>query len=178
MGRVGAWRDPYVFLDPKSKNYYMLISARENNGRREYNGCAAIAQSNDLINWKILPPLFSPGVYDEVETIKMIYHDDRYYLFFSTAKENYKPEFAKKNGADGGLHCYYSDNLFGDYQPVNDTGVVFGKGDKVYDVELIHDKDNDFFAIGFLYKGKDRKLVGKLTKPFRVRIEKDKIFVN
>jgi len=74
IGKVGAWRDPFVFQDPKSKKYYMTISAREKNNKREYNGCAAIAESNNLLEWKILPPIFSPGVYDEIETTQVIFN--------------------------------------------------------------------------------------------------------
>ena len=115
IGKVGAWRDPYVFQDPITKKYYMIIAARKKGNATEYNGCIAITESDDLLNWNLFPPLIAPGVYDEMEVPQMIIHNGIYYLFFSTHAANYKPAYAKKVGAFGGRHCYYSKNLF-DYQ--------------------------------------------------------------
>jgi len=125
LGNVGAWRDPFVFKDQYSDSRYMTISARENTKGIKYNACVALAQSDDMINWNILPPIFSPGIYDEIEVTRIIYHNGYYYLFFTTYGRNYEPEFAKQHGAHDGLHCYYSDNLFGGYKPINGNGVVF-----------------------------------------------------
>lgn len=176
LGKIGAWRDPFVFQDPISKKYYMTISARENNGSYEYNACVAILESEDLLEWKYLPPIFAPGVYDEIETTQIIYHRGIYYLFFSTHTNNYEPDFALNNGASGGLHCYFSENLFGNYKPVNSNGIVLGNGKEMYAVRLLHIKNNDFHAIGWLAETKEEKFVGKLTHPFKIRIEKNKVF--
>ncbi|MCK4700197.1 MAG: glycoside hydrolase family 68 protein [Bacteroidales bacterium] len=176
LEKIGAWRDPFIFQDPESQKYYMTISAREKNNKREYDGCVAIAESSNLLNWKILPPIFSPNVYDEIETTQVIFHKGFYYLFFSTHASNYEPNFAKKNGAFGGLHCYYSKNLFEGYKPVNDNGVVLGNGDEMYDIRLLHDKKDKFFAIGWFNKSKKKKFTGKLTLPFKIKIEKNKVF--
>ena len=177
LNKIGAWRDPFIFQDPKSKKYYMTISARYDDHRREYNGCVALAESNNLFGWKILPPIFYPGVYDEIETTQVIFHKEFYYLFFSTHANNYAPNFAKAKGSYGGLHCYYSDKLFGNYKPVNDNGIVLGNDDEMYDIRLLHDSKNEFFAIGGLNKTKNQRFVGKLTLPFKIKIEKDKVFI-
>ena len=176
LGKIGAWRDPFVLQDPKSHKYYMTISAREKNKGREYNGCVAIAESNNLVDWKILPPIFSPGIYDEIETTQVIFHKGFCYLFFSTHASNYEPEFAEINGSFGGLHCYYSKNLLGGYKPVNNNGVVLGNEDEMYDVRLLHDKSDDFFGIGWLNKTRKEKFSGKLTLPLKIKIEKNRVF--
>ncbi len=98
-------------------------------------------------------------------------------MFFSTHANNYAPNFAKAKGSYGGLHCYYSDKLFGNYKPVNDNGVVLGNDDEMYDIRLLHDSKNEFFAIGGLNKTKNQRFVGKLTLPFKIKIEKDKVFI-
>ena len=174
LNKIGAWRDPFVFYDTESRRYYMTISARDKKLGREYNGCVALAESTDLLHWKILPPIFSPGIYDEIETTQMSVHKGIYYLFFSTHVSNYKLAFAKEPGLFGGLHCYYSNCLFGKYRPVNENGVVLGND--LYAVRLLYDNKDDFFAIGWLNKEKDKKIVGKLSFPCKIRIEKDKVY--
>ncbi len=176
LNKIGAWRDPFVFYDTESKRYYMAISARDKQFGREYNGCVALAESTDLFHWEILPPVFSPGIYDEIETTQIIYHNKLYYLFFSTYANNYHSAFAKEHGSFGGLHCYYSKNLFGKYRPVNENGVVSGNGNEMYAIRLLHDTRDDFFAIGWLNGEKKKQIVGKLSFPFKIRIEKDKVY--
>lgn len=176
LGNVDAWRDPYVFFDPQTKKYYLTITAREKNDKTEYDGCVGLAQSDDLFSWKILPPIFSPGIFDEIETTQVIYLNKYYYLFFSAHKKNYKPSYAQKYGAYGGLHCYYSKNFFGGYKPINQTGIVLNNEKEMYDVRLIYDKRNVFYALGWLNKTKEQKFVGKLSQPFKIKIKKDRIF--
>lgn len=176
LNNIGAWRDPFVFQDNDLKRYYMTISAKDKKYGKEYNGCVALAESEDLMHWKILPPLFSPAIYDEIETTQLIYHKGFYYLFFSTQARNYNPAFASENDASGGLHCYYSKNLTGEYHPVNDDGVVLGNENVMYDIRLLRDKEDDFFAIGWLNKTEDCNFIGKLSLPFKFRITKNKVF--
>jgi len=176
IGKVGAWRDPFVFKDPHSDKRYMTISAKTNNGRMEYNACVALAESYDMIHWNILPPIFSPDIYDEIEVTRVIYHNEHYYLFFTTHATSYQPEFAKQYGAHEGLHCYYSDNLFGGYKPVNGDGVVFDDGYEIYDIRVLNLQGNDFIGIGWLNMDSNGNFVGKLAHPIKIRIEGDKVY--
>ncbi len=87
IGKIGAWRDPFVFKDPNSGKRYMTISSRIKGSNKEYNACVGLADSENMIDWNILPPIFSPGIYDEIEVTRVIYHAGLYYLFFSTSVE-------------------------------------------------------------------------------------------
>ncbi|MCA9355477.1 glycoside hydrolase family 68 protein [Candidatus Kaiserbacteria bacterium] len=175
-GSIGAWRDPFVFRDPHSDKRFMSISAKTTFGKEVgYNACVALAESDDMINWKILPPIFAPGIYDEIEATRVVFHKGYYYLFFTTHDYDYKPEFAKKFGAHDGLHCYYSDSLYGGYKPVNGNGVVFDKGHNIYDVRVLNTQDDDFIGIGWLNLDPGGNFIGRISHPMNVRIEKDKI---
>ena len=177
-GGFPAWRDPFVFKDPKSEKRYMTISAKTKKGKNYgYNACVGLAESDDMINWRVLPPIFTPGVYDDIEVTRMIYHKGFFYLFFTTHAKSYKPEFAKKVGAHKGLHCYYSDDLFGEYKPVNGNGVVFANGREIYDVRVLHTHDNEFIGIGWLNLDPGGNFIGKISYPINIRIEKDKIYM-
>lgn len=173
----GVFRDPFVFQDPKTKKYYMIITAREKGPDTEYNGCIAIAESNDLVHWELLPPLIAPGIYDEMEVPQMIIHNEIYYLFFSTHASNYKPDYAKKVGAFGGRHCYYSNTLFGEYKPANKNGVVFDYENEIYDLTIVSNNQNTFTALGWLNKDPSGKFIGKLSHPIKMEIIKDKVII-
>lgn len=178
LGKVGAWRDPFVFKDPKSGKYYMTISARKEGSKKEYNGCIALAESDDLINWEILPPILAPGRYDEMEASQVVYHKGKYYLFFNHGCDGglYEPKWEEKVGCHTGLHCYYSKNLFGGYKPVNKDGVVVEYADKIYDIRLIHRNNDHYISLGWLNLGTDGDFIGKMSDPFCLVIDNDKVF--
>lgn len=176
LGHIGAWRDPFVFKDPYSDRRYMTISARTKCDDTEYNGSVALAESEDMIHWTVHPPIFSPGVYDEIEVTRVIHHNGYYYLFFTTKAVNYEPSYAKKYGAHEGLHCYYSDNLFGGYLPVNGNGTVLDNGSEIYDIRVLHQQDNDFIGIGWLNRDTHNNFIGRLSEPMRIRIETDRVY--
>ena len=154
----------------------MTISARTQGNIQIYNGCIAIAQSTNLIDWEILSPILAPGMFDEMETSQVIFHNSYYYLFFSTWAKNYRPSWAKKYGTHTGLHCYFSDNLFGNYKPVNGNCVVLDNGEEIYDVRLLDNNNNEFLAIGWLNEDKNGNFIGELSHPFKITIEGDRVF--
>lgn len=170
-----AWRDPYVFKDPKSRKYYMLISAWAKGKTRLFKGCIAIAQSTNLIEWEILPPILSPGTFEEMETPQMIFYKNNYYLFFSSWAKDNKPAWAKRYGSHSGLYCYSSENLFGDYKPVNKNGVVIDNGEEIYDIKLLDNNKNKFTAIGWLNRDKHKKFIGRLSPALVITINKNQI---
>ena len=176
LGKIGAWRDPFVFRDGKSGNYYMTISARLKGRETEYNACVAIAQMGMMPDlWDVMHPIFSPGIYDEIECTQIIQYRGYNYLFFSTRATNYKLSFAKKRGSHSGLHCYYSNKLLKGYKPVNGNGVVCDNGEKMYDIRLIEDRDNEFVAVGWL-RTQEGKYSGKLSMPFKLKIDGDRVY--
>ncbi|MFH1007252.1 MAG: hypothetical protein V1800_07100 [Candidatus Latescibacterota bacterium] len=77
-----AWRDPYVFLDPIGGEYVMLVTAatRDDKGTPAFNGCIAWATSDDLENWTLKPPLYSPGLSCGLEMVGIFHEGGKYYL--------------------------------------------------------------------------------------------------
>lgn len=176
LGKISAWRDPYVFRDPKTGKYYKTISARTKSRAKEYNACIALAESDDLVNWKTQPPILSPGIYDEMETPQIIFHNGLYYLFFSVFwDENFKPSWVKKNGIRPGLHCYYSRDLLKGYKPVNKNGVVSDNARELYDIRLLHKRGDEYTALGWLDNDKKGRFIGKLSLPFNIIISGDSV---
>ena len=178
FGRIGAWRDPFVFKNPKSNDYFMLISARLKGEETIYNGCIAIAQSKDLINWNLQKPVLAPGIYEEMEVPQMVCHKDKYYIFFSAHASGYNPEFTKKiGGAFGGLHCYYSDDILGEYRPINGNGVVYSNKEDKYGLTVVKNIDDTFSLLGYQYLDNEDNFIGKLSHPMKIEIDNDKTIV-
>lgn len=174
LGKISAWRDPFVFKE-KGK-YYMTISARRKGKKKEYNSCIALAESKDLVNWKVLPPIFSPGKYDEMETSQIVHHKGKYYLFFGVADEKlYEPKWRKKVGKHSGLHCYCSNKLRGRYKPVNKNGVVVEHAEKIFDIRLLHLKGDKYTCIGWLNDDDKGHFIGKMSEAFGLKIEGDEV---
>jgi beta-fructofuranosidase len=176
-GVIGAWRDPFVFKDPHSEQHFMTISARDKSLTIQHDACVALAHSDDMVHWEVLPPIFSPGRYDKIDVTRVIFHNNYYYLFFTTYINSYEPTFSKKHGVYEGLHCYYSKDLRGGYQPVNGNGVVFDINRGVYDIRVLPHKGNEFIGIGWLNHDKEGRFIGKVAKPIKLKIEGDQIFV-
>ena len=63
-----GWRDPFVVHDPDGFGcWVMAVCARAAGLDPEHGGCVGLALSDDLVNWRIQPPLLVPGDISELE---------------------------------------------------------------------------------------------------------------
>lgn len=171
FGKAGAWRDPSITWCSETKKYYMTLSARSSDKKKEYDGCIGLAESKNLLDWEVQPPLIYPKKYDEMENSQIIQHKGRYYLFFSIPyTKSFTKEFAKKHGRPVGLHCYSSESIKGPYRPVNKNGVVLPNGKNIYALQVINQKGDVFSALGWL-RNKGDKHIAKLAYPIELKIE-------
>lgn len=56
-----TWRDPFVFRDPSSDGWHMLITARAVGVARDHDGVLAHARSAEMRAWELGPPVRDPG---------------------------------------------------------------------------------------------------------------------
>lgn len=123
-GFIKAFRDPYQFRDPADGSDYLLFTGSLKASTSEYNGVVGIARAEGagLDGWRLLPPLLSAdGLNNEMERPVLRVHDGRYYVFWSTQRRTFAP-----GGPTGpnGLYGMVADSLFGDYRPLNGSGLV------------------------------------------------------
>ncbi len=76
-----SFRDPFVYVD-REGGWHMLVTARDAEGPRFRRGCIAHATSPDGENWTLQPPLYAPGLYEDLEAPALLELEGRYYLFF------------------------------------------------------------------------------------------------
>ncbi|KEO92122.1 hypothetical protein EH31_05495 [Erythrobacter longus] len=126
-GKIKAFRDPAYFRDPADGQEYLIFTASLAGTRSDYNGAVGIARKTDD-GWKLLPPLIhADGVNNELERAHVVYHKGCYYAFWVTQGSTFAPELSH---APNGLYGMVSDSLFGDYRPLNGSGLVLANPDE------------------------------------------------
>lgn len=140
--RTYAFRDPFFFTDPQSGDDYIIFSgdlspdfvqtdACDNPDR--YNAAVGIARlednGDDGVNddspqkWTLLPPLFHASCITKMlDQPHILLRDNLYHLFANAYSDSFAP------GIQGwtALYGFTSDALFGQYTPINDSGLVLG----------------------------------------------------
>jgi levansucrase len=121
-GKITAFRDPAYFCDPADGQEYLLFTASLAGSKSEYNGAVGIARRSGKDGWELLPPLLhADSVNNELERAHMVARDGRYYIFWVTQAGTFDP--AGPIGPTG-LYGMVSTELFGDYEPINGSGLV------------------------------------------------------
>ncbi|MBP6580054.1 MAG: glycoside hydrolase family 68 protein [Sphingorhabdus sp.] len=121
-GKIKAFRDPAYFCDPADGKEYLLFTGSLAGATSNYNGAIGIARRSANGGWELLPPLLhADGVNNELERAHMLSKDGRYYVFWVTQAGTFNP--AGPIGPTG-LYGMVSDSLFGDYEPLNGSGLV------------------------------------------------------
>lgn len=135
------WRDPYIFKDDSTGNYYMFICA-SSKVAGDFQGCIGIAVADKMSGpYKLIPPAIEAPVdagegwpYYHLERPQVIYKNGKYHLFFSCFKIYMNPQWLEKlkhkKITNSSLYWYVSDNLTGPYEPVNDEDYVVTGSEK------------------------------------------------
>lgn len=133
-GPIYTFRDPWFFEDSSTGETYLLFEGNTptpegsdacggDAAQQEFNGSIGIARSptGDPIDWELEPPLLdSVCVNQELERPHVVVRNGRYYLFVSSHAHTFAPGLV---GFDG-LYGFVADSLYGEYRPLNDTGLV------------------------------------------------------
>jgi levansucrase len=133
-GMIYTFRDPWYFEDPATGDTYLLFEGNTpvpegsdacggDPAQQAFNGSVGIAASpaGDPTDFELRPPLLDAVcVNQELERPHVIVRDGRYYLFIDSHRHTFAP------GLDGpdGLYGFVADSLFGDYEPLNGSGLV------------------------------------------------------
>ena len=119
-GFIKAFRDPFFFQDPESRESYLLFTASLADAATDFNGCIGIArQVGD--HWELLDPLVTAdGVNNELERSHVVAHNGLYYLLFSTQQRTFHPDISGPTG----LYGFVAPTLLGPYEPLNGSGLV------------------------------------------------------
>lgn len=122
-GTIKAFRDPFIFTDTQTNNTFMLFSASSGRAKSSQNGLIGLAMQGADGIWSLQSPLLDgDGVTNEMERPHVVFHQGRYYLFWSTNGWLISAD----KPAPSGLYGMVSEHFLGPYRPINGSGLVVG----------------------------------------------------
>ncbi len=104
-----SFRDPFFYIDPATGDRMLLASGRVKDGPVIRRGCVALARETAPDTFEFGPPLYFPGLYDDVEVPNLLHIDDCYYLIGSI-REDTKIRYWQCENIDG-PYKNFADNV-------------------------------------------------------------------
>jgi len=96
------WRDPFVFWNGDSHEYWMLLAARLKDGSpSRRRGCTALCVSIDLRSWEVKEPFYSPNLYYTHECPDLFRMGNWWYLIFSEFSDLVRTRYRMARSLDG-----------------------------------------------------------------------------
>ncbi|KYH24232.1 levansucrase/invertase [Halalkalicoccus paucihalophilus] len=129
QGIVYAFRDPWYFQHPETGEDLIVFEGNTPTGGdspddpESYNGNVGVMQATneELTEWELLPPnLEAIEVNQQLERPHYVFNNGRWYLFVLSHEFTFAPGLS---GPDA-LYGFVSDSLYGDYEPLNESGLV------------------------------------------------------
>lgn len=155
-----AWRDPWVYPDPGGDGWHMLVTARAKDGAPDRRGVVGHATSDDLVNWRVRPPLSVPADFGHLEVPQVVVIDDQPLLLFCTNA------VAAANGSgDDRVWAATGPGATGPWDVANARPFPHPN---LYAPRLLRDLDGGWSMIGFIDNDASGAFVGELTDPIPV----------
>jgi beta-fructofuranosidase len=95
-----AWRDPWLFTDPHSRDTVALICTRTAHGPSDQRGAIGLARSADLRHWTVGPPIYAPGLFAQMEVPQVLAVDGRWHLLFCTPDWSHSRRWTRRRAAN------------------------------------------------------------------------------
>ncbi|MGB3205353.1 MAG: tetratricopeptide repeat protein [Crinalium sp.] len=156
-----ACRDPFLFKDEQTNNYYLFFTTSCRGKNAKFRGCIGLAVSQIIEgNYQVLPPVLYPlieeseeGIFYEMERPQIINRDGKYHLFFSCAVNLINPLWIKQVGSEeithSSLYWYISENITGSFTPVSEKPIVKGSEKTgLYGTSFIQAPNGQLIACG------------------------------
>jgi len=87
--QLDSFRDPYVYRDPVTGDFVMLVTTAQRDGLPRRSGALARARSSDLITWRRDGYFWAPGATFDLECADLFRIGAWWYLIFSTAERTH-----------------------------------------------------------------------------------------
>lgn len=104
--REEAWRDPWVWHEPTTGRFHMLLTARVQDGPIDGRGVVGHAVSDDLRTWEATAPVSAPGDYHHLEVPQLIHLGGAWRVAFCVTAAEHSAARRARPGvvAEGGTH--------------------------------------------------------------------------
>ncbi|MGG7055257.1 hypothetical protein [Nitrosomonas sp. ANs5] len=106
-----SWRDPFYFRE--DSRGWLLCSGRVNDGPIVRRGCVAAMEEVEENRFVHRPPLYHPGLYDDIEVPNLLKIDQEYYLIGSI-REDAKIRYWHTRRMGASWKSYHDNVLLGE----------------------------------------------------------------
>ena len=159
--REEAWRDPWVFHDPDGEGYHMLITARNGSGAPLTRGVVGHAISNDLNEWKTMPPLSLPNEFAHLEVLQVEVVEGNPVLIFCCAPDELS-EKRRIAESFAGTYTAPASSLLGPFDLDNAELI---DAPQIYAGRIIRDRMGGWNLLGFYNLDESGSFVGAICDP-------------
>ena len=164
-----GWCDPYLVRRPDDPAVYAVINARVRGGPMYGRGSFALARSQDMRRWEMLPPLFHPGTCTRCETAQCFTRGGRWYLLASMwpklLTEEFRAQWPDRRYAAAAL-VWTADRFEGPYHLAGDWA-LFAHG-SCYICKVIEAPDEGDVLFTIRMTTVDGQMVAGLSPAYRV----------
>lgn len=160
-----AWRDPWVFADPRGDGHHMLLTARTPIGPSWAAGVVGHAWSPDLRRWQVRPPLSGPSGFGQLEVPQIAPTPRGHVLLFSFDPDGLRPGGPPRRSstyatpAAGPLGPF----AFHHATPIGPDGTFAGR--------LAPDRDGRVHLVAFTNRGSEG-FIGEIADPVPVDLSR------
>ena len=94
-----SFRDPFFYIDPVSGRRLLLMAGRIKNGPVVRRGCVAVMEEVERYRFEARPPMYHPGLYDDVE-VPVLTRLNRKLFLLGSIREDVKVHYWVGEGVD------------------------------------------------------------------------------
>ncbi|MBI1350992.1 MAG: glycosyl hydrolase family 32 [Actinomycetales bacterium] len=163
--RYSPWRDPWVFRDEGAGTWRMLVTASLAEPIRGARGCIGTAVSDDMVTWRVEPPLSEPAGFSMLEVPQTLAVDGSFVLVWCMRDIDHGDQAVPP--ADGGppitgTWSAPADSPAGPFhldraEPIRLPGLYAGR--------VMRDRAGGLQFIAFVDREPDGRFGGYLTDP-------------
>ena len=168
-----VWRDPWVFVC--NGRFHAFITARSNQGHKSARGVIGHAWSEDLLHWRVGPPVAAPGEFGFMEVPQLVEINGRYYLIFCVGQDVYAETRRQRSGVKlvTGTHYMVSDQPLGPFRFLSDDFLLADEAGSAYAGKLIRDPQGDWVLMTSSAWTCEGGFIGEIADPMRLHIAAD-----
>ena len=170
-----ACRDPLVIRDPDGAGWLMYFTGRAPDiAEPNAGGVIGLATSPDLLHWTLQAPVYTGGMFGQLEVPQVFTRDGRWYCLFCVAAEHWSAAYRQSYpGAPvTGTHYLISDNPRGPWQVAPGPFLDGATPCYRYAARIVEDQGT-LKLLGFLCNPGGGPFVGEISDPVEVLIGDD-----
>ena len=164
-GEEESWRDPWLARDPGGDGWHMLVTATAVDGEVDQRGVLGHAWSEDLLTWRVLPPLSrTDSGLGQLEVPQLVVVDGDPVLLFSCLGPQLS-HARRTAGERGGVWVLRPDSLLGPYDVTRATRLT---DESLYVAKLVQRRKGQWVLLAFVNQDDDGAFVGSISDPMPV----------